>query len=124
MKKYLFWSELVVATTALSSAFAGVPSAKVDAMLKEFSKNPREFMNAPVKKWSANGQPGRTVFAPEDVKSGEFVLQRAQLRKKLFPTATGGGRAAMGANDMARALVDNGDSLVDRLADMTKLESA
>ncbi len=107
----------VVASISITSAFAEIdPNAQqVDSWLQKFQQNSKAQMNQlPMKQ----GTPATSKFNAQSVQTRQFVIQKAEQRKKQFPASPAGGRAAIEANDQARALVDNSGTMITKLSAM------
>lgn len=108
---------ILVASFSVTVSYAEIdPNAQqVDAWLEKFQNNSKAQMNQlPVKQ----GKKGKAKFQSQSLTNRQFVIQKAELRKKQFPQAPAGGRSAIEANDQAKQLADNTRSFVSNLAAM------
>lgn len=131
---------LFIVTTFLSlSTTAMATNCKAPINIKEFHKNPKAFLNAPVIKLGADCRPvSKSYFSAKQIESKEFITIKDQQRKSQCHTTKDGskticlkdlapgenvitGRAPIESIDRAENLVTGGDVL-DSLEDIAELE--
>ena len=120
---------LVVSTLSLVSATAMAANCKAPVNLKDFHKDPKAFLNAPVIKLDKNCKAvSKSYFSQTQIESKEFIKIKDLQRSQQCHTTNNGaskicltdiapgqdviqGRAPIESIDRAENLVDNYDSL-------------
>jgi hypothetical protein len=128
---------MTLLNTASSSALAG-RNQDIESTLQQFQANPQRVMNQHLQKFYGSFdtqarplQRPEPKFRPQDIRSGNFILQRDHYRQRMCTIVNGAricmkdiypGRAPIEHGDLVQNLVDNGARAIKNPTEMERLK--